>query len=150
MKVILFEPQIPQNTGNVVRTCSCTGLDLALVEPLGFSLSDRWLKRAGLDYWEGVQLETIDDLYSYLEKEMRPFVFFSSKVKRLYTEEAYTKEHLLIFGAETHGLPEKFFLKWPERFVKIPMKDEARCLNLATSVGIGVYQAIGKVNEHFK
>jgi tRNA (cytidine/uridine-2'-O-)-methyltransferase len=86
MKIILFQPQIPQNTGNVVRTCSVTGSSLALVHPLGFSTQSRWLKRAGLDYWEGVDLEEITDLESYLLQTPFPFYFFSSKSKRPYTE----------------------------------------------------------------
>lgn len=142
MKVILFQPQIPQNTGNVVRTCSVTGCSLMLVGPLGFKISDRWLKRAGLDYWEGVSVEVIDNLIEYLENCSHPFYFFSSKAKKLYTEVTYTQDVALIFGSETTGLPEEFFARWPDRFVRLPMVEGARCLNLATSVGIGVYGAL--------
>lgn len=142
MKVILYQPQIPQNTGNVVRTCSVTGSGLVLVEPLGFSLSDRWLKRAGLDYWEGVQVEVIDDLIRYLENTSHSFYFFSSKAHKFYTEVSYDQGSYLIFGSETTGLPPEIHTRWQERFVKIPMLEGARCLNLATSVGIGVYEAI--------
>lgn len=140
MKVILFQPQIPQNTGNIVRTCSVTGTDLVLVRPLGFSITDRWLKRAGLDYWEGVNVLEIDDLESYLENQSAPFYFFSSHGKKSYKQVPYTKETILIFGSETAGLPEIFHKKWGEKFVRIPMLPEKRCLNLATSVGIAVYQ----------
>lgn len=142
MKVILYQPQIPQNTGNVVRTCSVTGSGLVLVGPLGFSLSDRWLKRAGLDYWEGVQVEVIEDLVAYLENSSHSFYFFSSKAERLYTEVTYEPDSYLIFGSETAGLPPELFERWKDRFVKIPMLSGARCLNLATSVGIGVYEAL--------
>lgn len=142
MKVILFQPQIPQNTGNVVRTCSVTGSGLVLVGPLGFKINDRWLKRAGLDYWEGVEVEVIEDLEAYLQNAPGSFYFFSSKAKKFYTEVQYRPEDYLIFGSETTGLPEHFFSKWPERFVRIPMIEGARCLNLATSVGIGVYEAL--------
>lgn len=141
MKVILYQPQIPQNAGNIVRTCAVTGSDLIMVEPLGFSTHDRWLKRAGLDYWEGVKVEFIDDLDSYLEQTTHSFYFFSSKATKLYTEVSYDSNSLLIFGSETSGLPSIYFERWPDRFVKLPMIPDVRCLNLATSVGIGVYEA---------
>lgn len=148
MKVILYQPQIPQNTGNVVRTCSVSGCDLILVRPLGFSLSDRWLKRAGLDYWEGVNYEVIDSLETYLEQSTAPFYFFSSHATKLYTDVAYTKDSLLIFGSETAGLPPSIHEKWPDHLIKIPMLPTKRCLNLATSVGIGVYEAIRQLKTH--
>ena len=141
LTIILNQPEIPQNTGNIVRTASVTGARLILVRPLGFSVSSRHLKRAGLDYWEGVPLEIIDDLDSYLEKTDSPFSFFSSKATKEFQEESYSKDHLLIFGSETKGLPERFSEKYPDRFLKIPMLDGKRCLNLATSVGIALYQA---------
>lgn len=147
MKVVLFQPQIPQNTGNAVRTCACTGSGLVLVRPLGFSINDRWLKRAGLDYWENVPIEIIDDLELYLKQTSSSFFFFSSKATKKYTEVAYDKDSLLIFGSETAGLSPVFFENWPENFVNIPMLPEARCLNLATSVGIGVYEAIRQTSN---
>ncbi len=147
MKVILYQPQIPQNTGNVVRTCAVTGCGLILVGPLGFKISDRWLKRAGLDYWEGVQVDVIENLEEYLEKYPHPFYFFSSKAKKIYTEVSYSPEAALIFGSETTGLPEEYFARWPDRFVKLPMVAGSRCLNLATSVGIGVYEALRQTSQ---
>lgn len=141
MQIILYQPQIPPNAGNIVRTCAVTGCELVMVRPLGFSTSNRWLKRAGLDYWEGVNVIFIDDLEEYLEETKHPFFFFSSKAKTLYTDVQYTKNDLLVFGSETAGLPPQFFERWPERFVTIPMIPQVRCLNLATSVGIGVYEA---------
>lgn len=141
MKVILFQPQIPQNAGNIVRTCAVTGSDLIMVHPLGFSTHDRWLKRAGLDYWEGVNVSFIDDLEDYLNQYSGSFYFFSSKTKKTYTSVSYDPNSALIFGSETTGLPPIFFEKWPDRFVTLPMKEGMRCLNLATSVGIGVYEA---------
>lgn len=141
MKVILFEPQIPQNTGNIVRTCSVTGTDLVLVEPLGFSINDRWLKRAGLDYWEGVDMQVVDDLEAFLETYPHNFYFFSSHAPQSYADVEYTVDDALIFGSETSGLPEKFFERWPEKFVTLPMLPDSRCLNLATSAGIAVYEA---------
>lgn len=142
MKIILFQPQIPQNTGNIVRTCSVTGTDLVLVKPLGFSTSDRWLKRSGLDYWEGVKVQMIDNLMEYLEQLSDPFYFLSSKAQQKYTDVQYTNKDALVFGSETAGLPEEFGKRWPEKFITIPMVQEARCLNLATSVGITLYEAI--------
>lgn len=141
MKIILYQPQIPQNTGNIVRTCSVTGNDLILVEPLGFSVNNRWLKRAGLDYWEGVNVQIINDLEHLLMETKSNFYFFSSKASHLYTSLAYKNDDLLIFGSETTGLNSSFLEKWPDRFATIPMVQGARCLNLATSVGIVVYEA---------
>jgi len=140
MKIVLFQPQIPQNTGNIARTCSATGTGLVLVRPLGFSTQSRHLKRAGLDYWDGVAVEEIDDLLSYLEPS-ESFFFFSSKSSNLYTEAPFTPESLLVFGSETGGLPSLFWERWPERFYTIPMKKESRCLNLSNSAAIVLYEA---------
>jgi tRNA (cytidine/uridine-2'-O-)-methyltransferase len=141
MKIILYQPQIPQNTGNIVRTCSVTGTDLVLVEPLGFSINDRWLKRAGLDYWEGVQLNVIDNLEAYLESYPHNFYFFSSHGTQSYADIHFAPEDALVFGSETCGLPEEFQKRWPDRFVTLPMIPSSRCLNLATSAGIALYEA---------
>lgn len=142
MKIILFQPQIPQNTGNIVRTCSVTGSGLILVHPLGFSTQSRHLKRAGLDYWEGVEVEEIDDLETYLKNTSHPFFFFSSKGKKAYTEAHYDPESLLIFGSETTGLSPLFWEKYPDRFYTIPMASNTRCLNLANSAAVVLYEAL--------
>lgn len=149
MKIILFQPDIPQNTGNVVRTCSVTNSSLSLVRPLGFSVSSRHLKRAGLDYWDEVEIEMIDDLEEFLLSEKRPFYFFSSKVDKKYTDIEYTKDSILIFGSETKGLPESFFKKWPEKFYTIPMAEDARCLNLSNSVSIVLFEGLRQLNFTF-
>lgn len=141
MKVVLYQPQIPQNTGNIVRTCAVTGADLVLVGPLGFSISDRWLKRAGLDYWEGVSMDVIDDFEAFLEAHQECY-FFSSHATISYTSVTYSKNAVLVYGSETSGLPKHITEKYAERCVTIPMRDGVRCLNLATSVGIGVYEVI--------
>lgn len=141
MQVVLYQPRIPQNAGNVVRTCAVTGCSLVMVRPLGFSTHDRWLKRAGLDYWEGVDVSFIDDLISYIEQCPHPVFFFSSHATRPYTPLPYTKDSVLVFGSETAGLPEEVKERWPEQMVSLPMREGSRCLNLATSVGIGVYEA---------
>lgn len=149
MKIVLFEPQIPQNAGNIVRTCSATGTDLVLVKPLGFSTASRHLKRAGLDYWEGVDVDMIDDLESFLETSSAPFYFFSSKETRPFTEVEYTDDAILIFGSETAGLPPLFHQKWKDKFYTIPMKKNTRCLNLANSVAIVIYEAMRQKNFIF-
>lgn len=146
MKIILFQPQIPQNTGNIVRTCSVTGTSLSLVKPLGFDTSDRMLKRAGLDYWEGVEVSFLDNLEIFLQETTQPFYFFSSKATQTYTEIPFTSDSILIFGAETHGLPESLWEKYSDRFYAIPMKEESRCLNLATSAGIVLYEGLRQLN----
>lgn len=147
VKIVLYQPQIPQNTGNIVRTCSVTGSSLILVPPLGFSIKDRWLKRAGLDYWEGVQVEILEDLESTLDTLPGNFYFFSSKAEKRYTDIVFTQNDWLVFGSETNGLPARFQQKWPEKFATIPMVSEARCLNLATSVGIVTYEALRQTNQ---
>lgn len=141
MKIVLYQPCIPQNTGNIVRTCAVTGNDLILIPPLGFSINDRWLKRSGLDYWEGVNVQVEEDLEKLLSTTNCQFTFFSSKAHQLYHEISYQTSDYLIFGSETSGLPSHFFERWPERFARIPMIEGVRCLNLATSVGIAVYEA---------
>ncbi len=145
MKVVLYQPQIPQNTGNIVRTCAAAGAGLVLVRPLGFSTSSRHLKRAGLDYWEGVHVEEIDDCPAYLGKQ--PVFFFSSKADKIYTEASYPADACLVFGSETSGLPDAFRILWPDRFFKIPMTPNTRCLNLACSVGIVLFEALRQ--NHF-
>lgn len=141
MRVVLFEPQIPQNTGNIVRTCKVTHSDLTLVKPLGFSTSDKALKRAGLDYWDGVNVEQINDLLSWLATLQTPFYFLSSHAKKSYTDIQYTPEDTFIFGSETSGLPPIFWEKWPELFITLPMMYDSRCLNLANTVSIVLYEA---------
>jgi len=142
MKIILFQPEIPQNTGNIARTCSVTQAGLMLVRPFSFSLSSRFVKRAGLDYWDDVKVEEIEDLEEYLQTTTHPFYFFSSKVEKSYTDVKYEEDSLLIFGNETSGLPSTFIERWPDRFVTIPMKKKGRCLNLSNSVAIAIYEVL--------
>lgn len=149
MKVILYQPEIPQNTGNIIRTCAVTGSQLILVPPLGFSLADRWMKRAGLDYIDSATITMIDDLEKYLEEGSNNFYFFSSKASKLYTDVSYKYGDCLIFGSESSGLPSHFKDKWPNEFVKLPMIPNQRCLNLSTSVGIAVYEAMRQLQFPF-
>lgn len=139
MQICLFQPEIPQNTGNIVRTCAVTGASLILVRPLGFSLASRHLKRAGLDYWDEVPLQVVDDLEPMLQNN---FYFFSSKATKRYTDIEYKETDILIFGSETAGLPEHFWQKWPDRFYKIPQREETRCLNLANAVAVVLYEGL--------
>ena len=139
--IVLFEPQIPQNTGNIVRTCKVTGANLILVKPLGFSVSNSALKRAGLDYWSGVDVQIIDNLGDFLSQTDRPFYFFSSHATRFYTDVSYPENAILIFGSETHGLSPFFHITWPNSFLTLPMVENSRCLNLSNTVSIVLYEA---------
>ena len=142
MIIILYNPQIPANTGNIVRTCHATGSELILVSPLGFKTDDKSLRRAGLDYWEGVKVTIIDDLIEYLENTSLPFYFFSSKGEVSYSETSYEEEAILIFGSEVSGLSKEIHGRWPERFYTIPMKEGSRCLNLSNAAAIVLYEAL--------
>lgn len=149
MKIVLYQPKIPQNAGNIVRTCSVTQSDLLLVKPLGFSTTNRQLKRAGLDYWEGVNVTFTEDLFSYLlelQKSGIQFYFFSSHSQRPYTEICYQSTDHLIFGSETTGIADIFWEQWPEKFYTIPMKKNARCLNLSNAVSIVLYEGLRQQN----
>lgn len=141
MEVVLVQPEIPQNAGNVVRTCAVTGCKLTLVRPLGFLVSDKRLRRAGLDYWEGVDVRFVDDIMAHLESVPGNFYFFSSKAHRSYCDVAYSAQDTFVFGSETKGLPDVLWQRYPEKFVTIPMQEGARCLNLATTVGVAVFEA---------
>jgi tRNA (cytidine/uridine-2'-O-)-methyltransferase len=142
MQIVLYRPQIPQNTGNIARTCAVTGTSLRLVSPLGFTLDEHKIKRAGLDYWSLLDILTVDD--DWVEKNSSACIFFSSKARLNHTQISYQSNSILVFGSETQGLPDHWHSQWPKQFVRIPMQplDQARCLNLATSVGIGLYEAL--------
>lgn len=142
MEIILFEPDIPQNTGNIVRLCKATGCSLILVEPLGFSINDKALRRAGLDYWLGVDVKTIDNLETYLDNSPKQKLFLSSKAEKSVYEAKIDMDAIVIFGSETTGLPKEIHEKWQKDFYTIPMKEEARCLNLSNSVAITVYEGL--------
>lgn len=140
-QVVLVHPDIPHNTGAIARTCAMTATPLILVNPLGFSLSSRHLKRAGLDYWSFLDLRCVDSLEEVLDLKT-PFYFFSSKATSSYSSIQYEKNALLIFGSETKGLPPLYWEKWSERFYTIPTKkDCGRCLNLANAASIVLYEA---------
>ena len=148
LHIILHQPEIPDNTGNIGRTCVALGAKLWLVRPLGFRLDDRHLQRAGLDYWQHLEWEAAEDWDALLERlpDVR-FWFFTKRAAKLYTEAAYTSGDALVFGCETHGLPDAMLAAWPERVVQIPMQTEhVRSLNLANSVAIALYEALRQVD----
>lgn len=142
MNVVLVEPRIPQNTGNIARTCAVTGSSLHLVKPLGFSLEDKYLKRAGLDYWDDLDIHIYESFDEFLSQHHDDKLYlFSTKAAKTYTEEKFSGDEYLIFGKETAGLPENFIKENLPSSLRIPMRDYARSLNLANSVAIVLYEA---------
>ena len=142
LNIVMVEPEIPQNTGNVARTCAATGARLHLVGPMGFKLDDRKLKRAGLDYWHLLDITYYDSLEEFFSKNQGEFFFFSTKAPRRHTDIRYPDGCYLFFGKETAGLPEALLFQNKDRCVRIPMLSEARSLNLSNSVAVGVYEAL--------
>ena len=143
INIVLLEPEIPQNTGNIARTCAATGAALHLIRPLGFTIDDRKLKRAGLDYWDKLDITYYDGLEDFYAKNEGAEVFyFSTKAPRSYTEISYPENVFLMFGKETKGLPEELIEANLSRTVRIPMRDSLRSLNLANSVAVGVYEVL--------
>ena len=152
MHIVLVNPEIPQNTGNIARTCAATGSVLHLVRPLGFDISDSAVKRAGLDYWHLVDVHVYDDLDELFAKnDVRQMRLFSTKAPRSYAEADYEDGCYLFFGRETTGLPEEFLDAHYESCVRIPMRAEARSLNLSNSVAVGVFEALRQLDfPHLK
>ncbi len=143
MHIVLVAPEIPQNTGNIARTCAATGAMLHLVKPLGFSLSDRYLKRAGLDYWHMMRYRVYDSLEEFFSLHPRERMYYATtKAPRAYTEAAYGPEDYLVFGCETRGLPEALISRVYDRCIRIPMREGARSLNLSNSVAVVLYEAL--------
>ena len=143
LNLVLVEPEIPQNTGNVARTCAVTGAALHLVKPMGFEIDDKKLKRAGLDYWDKLDITYYESLDDFLEKTKgEKLYFFSTKAKRAHSDIIYPERCFLVFGKETKGLPKELINANPESSVRIPMRDELRCLNLSNSVAIGAYEVL--------
>lgn len=147
LNVVLVEPEIPQNTGNIARTCAATGAKLHLVHPLGFSISEKAVKRAGLDYWDKLYIEEHKSFKDFLEKykpEENEMFFVTTKGKHVYSEPNYKKmdEVFVLFGKETKGLPEDVLLKYIDKTIRIPMRPTLRSLNLSNSVSIVVYDIL--------
>ena len=148
MHIVLVEPEIPGNTGNIARLCAATGCKLHLVRPLGFSVGDKYLKRAGLDYWNLVDISYYNSIDEVLEKFKDNTKFLlTTKAHKRYTDVKYDSESLLIFGKETAGLPEKLRLAYEDSCVRIPMIAEARSLNLSNSVAIVAYEALRQQDD---
>lgn len=148
INIVLVEPEIPQNTGNVVRTCAATGSRLHLVRPFGFEITDKHLKRAGLDYWHLVDISYYDSFAEVLDKFSKEhcFWYFSTKAAKTYSDVRYTDGDFLVFGKETKGLPEELLAAHYQECVRIPMIDESRSLNLGNSVCAGVYEALRQLS----
>ncbi len=141
--IVLVEPEIPQNTGNIARTCAATGCCLHLIKPLGFSVDDRQLKRAGLDYWHLLNIhyhDSFEELQGCYPRGQ--FFFATTKGGRVYSEFQYPPEAFLVFGKETKGLPATLLVENPEACLRIPMLDDARSLNLSNAVAVVVYEAL--------
>lgn len=149
MEIVLYEPEIPQNTGNLVRLSAATGCGLHLIEPLGFFWNDKHLKRSGLDYWELARVQIHRSYPIFMEKfpNTRPY-YLSTKAKRTYAEIEFNPEDILVFGPETRGLPENILNLDPEHCLRVPMLPEIRSLNLANSVAIVVYEALRQQGFH--
>ncbi len=143
MNIILHEPEIPQNTGNIARTCAATGAKLHLIEPLGFSIDEKNLKRAGLDYWELLDVKTYKSFEDFLIQNNNPKIYMATtKSKQTYTEVQYEEDAYIMFGKESAGIPEEILLNYKETAIRIPMIKEARSLNLSNSVAVVLYEAL--------
>lgn len=143
LNIVMVEPEIPANTGNVARTCAATGAKLHLVKPLGFSVDDKHLKRAGLDYWNMLDITYYENLEDFFEKTKGgKYYYFSTKARHRHSDVNYEDNCYIVFGKETAGLPEELLLKNYETTVRIPMKENARSLNLSNSVAIATYEIL--------
>lgn len=147
INIVMVEPEIPQNTGNVARTCAATGARLHLVGPMGFKIDDKKLKRAGLDYWHYLDISYYENIKEFFEKNKGGnFYFYTTKGRHTHTDVAYPDNCYLLFGKETKGLPEELLLKNPDNCLRIPMQNEIRSLNLSNSVAIAVYEVLRQWN----
>ena len=147
LNIVLVEPEIPQNCGNIARTCAATGCRLHLIRPLGFDISEKAVRRAGLDYWHMVEVRDYDNLADFFaQNEVKHMWCLSTKAPRSYTEAAFQDEDYLFFGKETKGLPEDFLAAHYDECIRIPMRSEARSLNLSNAVAITVFEALRQMD----
>lgn len=147
LNIVLHEPEMPANTGNIGRTCVACGARLHLIEPLGFSISDKMLKRAGLDYWPRLDVTVYSDWEDFLEKNRNAKIYMATtKSKQKYTDVRYEEDAYIMFGKETAGIPEEILLDYRSTCVRIPMMPEERSLNLSNAVAIVVYEALRQQN----
>ena len=143
LNIVLYEPEIPANTGNIGRTCVATGTKLHLIEPLGFSLSEKALKRAGMDYWSQLDVERYVNYEDFLQRNPGAKIYMATtKAKKIYSEASYEPDCYIMFGKESAGIPEEILVEHPEECVRIPMIGETRSLNLSNSVAIVLYEAL--------
>ena len=143
LNIVLYEPEIPANTGNIGRTCVATGTKLHLIEPLGFSLSEKALKRAGMDYWSQLEVERYVNYEDFLQRNPGAKIYMATtKAKKIYSEAFYEPDCYIMFGKESAGIPEEILVEHPEECVRIPMIGETRSLNLSNSVAIVLYEAL--------
>ena len=147
LNIVLLEPEIPANTGNIGRTCLATGTKLHLIEPLGFRLNEKAIKRAGMDYWDQLEVYRYDDYNDFLEKNPNAVIYMATtKAKKIYTEVKYEEDCYIMFGKESAGIPEEILLNNQEHCVRIPMIGDIRSLNLSNSVSILLYEALRQNN----
>ncbi len=149
LNIVLYEPEIPANTGNIGRTCVATGSRLHLIEPLGFRLTEKALKRAGMDYWKDLDVTTYIDYADFLERNPGAKIYMATtKAKKMYTEAAYEPDCYIMFGKESAGIPEEILVENQENAIRIPMLNDIRSLNLGNSVAIVLYEALRQ--HHFE
>ncbi len=146
INIVLVEPEIPQNAGNIARTCAATGARLHLVGPMGFTVDDKKLKRAGLDYWHFLDITYYDNLADFMAKNSGEFYFFTTKARHVYSDIKYPDNCYLFFGKETKGLPEELLLEYPDTCVRLPMIGDARSLNLSNTVAVATYEVLRQWN----
>lgn len=143
LNIVLIEPEIPQNTGNIARTCAATGARLHLVEPMGFQIDDKKLKRAGLDYWDKLDITFYQDTADFFEKNKgSAFFYFTTKAEKAHSDVSYPDGAFLVFGKETKGLPEKLLFQNRDACVRLPMRGIIRSLNLSNAAAIGTYEVL--------
>jgi tRNA (cytidine/uridine-2'-O-)-methyltransferase len=149
MNIVLFQPEIPANTGNIGRTCVATGTKLHLIEPLGFRLNEKSIQRAGMDYWEHLDVTRYVNFEEFLERNPNAKIYMATtKAKHVYTEVSYDKDAYIMFGKESAGIPEEILVEHEENCIRIPMLDSIRSLNLANSVAIVLYEALRQIGFH--
>lgn len=142
LNIVLVEPQIPQNTGNISRTCAVTGAALHLVKPLGFEISDKYLKRAGLDYWDKLDVHIYENLDNFFEENSGEYYYFTTKGQTVYSDVSYPDNAYIFFGREDKGLPEKLLYENQKYCVRLPMRPDLRSLNLSNTVAIATYEIL--------
>lgn len=147
MNIVLHEPEIPGNTGNIGRTCVATNTVLHLIKPLGFEITDKTVKRAGMDYWQHLELYVYEDFNDFISKNPNTRIYMATtKARKAYTEVEYKEDDFIMFGRESAGIPEEILVKYEETSIRIPMVGETRSLNLSSSAAIVLYEALRQLD----